>query len=143
MTEEEIEVVAEELAKVGGLPWYPGRTQGPLLRVVSNRYRDRARVAITALERLRQGTQDRGTSQSHPSDVTLTNKHHEPQAPDTLQIGSIVVYRPPGDRRAVACRVEKLEEGRAYLVPCTKPDIGWVGLDPLQPLPEGPAPAEG
>jgi hypothetical protein len=94
VTEEEIEVVAEELAKVGGLPWYPGRTQGPLLRVVSNRYRDRARVAITALERLRQGTQDRGTSQSHPSDVTLINKVQEPQAPDTLQTGSIAVYRP-------------------------------------------------
>jgi hypothetical protein len=94
VTEEEIEVVAEELAKVGGLPWYPGRTQGPLLRVVSNRYRDRARVAIAALERLRQGMQDLGAPKSHASDVALINKVQEPQAPDTLQTGSIAVYRP-------------------------------------------------
>jgi hypothetical protein len=55
MTEEEIEAVAEELAKIGGVSWYPGRAPGPLLRVVSERYRDRARVAIAALDRLRAG----------------------------------------------------------------------------------------
>jgi hypothetical protein len=45
-----------------------------------------------------------------------------------------VVYRPPGDQREVTCRIEKMEEGRAYLVPCTKPDFGWVSLDDLTPL---------
>ena len=55
MTEEEIEVVAEELAKIGGVTWYPGREKGSLIRVVCDRYRDRARVAIEALERYRAG----------------------------------------------------------------------------------------
>ena len=58
MTEEEIEAVAEELAKAGGLSWHPGRTRGPLLRTVSERYRDRARLAIEALDRLRARNQD-------------------------------------------------------------------------------------
>jgi hypothetical protein len=53
MTDEEIDAVAEELAKIGGLTWYPGRTQSPLLRAVSERYKDRARVAIASLDRLR------------------------------------------------------------------------------------------
>ena len=53
VAEDEIEVVAEELAKAGGLSWYPGRQHGSLLRVVSDRYRDRARLAIAALDRYR------------------------------------------------------------------------------------------
>jgi hypothetical protein len=80
VTVEEIEAVAEELAKVGGLSWHPGHTQGPILRV-----------------------------------------------------GGVVVFRPPGDRRAVLCRIDNLEEGHAYLVPFAKPDIGWVAMDTLQP----------
>ena len=47
MTEDEVEVVAAELAKAGGVAWYPGRERGPLKHVV-NRYRDRARLAIAA-----------------------------------------------------------------------------------------------
>jgi len=57
MTEEEVEVVAEELARIGGTSWYPGREKGILLRIVSDRYRDRARVAIAALDRLRAAQQ--------------------------------------------------------------------------------------
>src|SRR3712207_9203294 len=34
MTEEEVEVVAEELAKIGGIAWYPGREEGTLMRAV-------------------------------------------------------------------------------------------------------------
>ena len=41
MTDEEIEVVAEELAKRDGLSWYPGRRQGPLTRLVTDYYRDK------------------------------------------------------------------------------------------------------
>jgi hypothetical protein len=46
MIGEEIEVVAEELAKSGGLSWYPGHTPGPLMRLVTDHYRDQARVII-------------------------------------------------------------------------------------------------
>ncbi|MGF9763149.1 hypothetical protein AAII07_49200 [Microvirga sp. 0TCS3.31] len=53
MTEKEVEVVAEELAKIGGTAWYPGRQPGPLLREVTDLYREQARAAIAALERMR------------------------------------------------------------------------------------------
>ena len=49
MTEEEIEIVAQELAKIGGTSWYPGREPGTMLRVVTERYREQARVVIQDL----------------------------------------------------------------------------------------------
>src|SRR3954471_2147771 len=69
VTEDEIEVVAEELAKAGGLSWYPGRQHGSLLRVVSDRYRDRARLAIAALDRCRMP--DAGAASSGSTDTEL------------------------------------------------------------------------
>jgi hypothetical protein len=134
MTEEEIEAVAEELAKAGGLSWNPGRTRGPLLRTVSERYRDRARLAIEALDRLRARNQDRNAPQGPALETPRVKEGPNSPPGNGLQAGAIVVYRPPGDRRAIPCRIEKLEEGRAYLVPCPNPDIGWVELDNLQPL---------
>jgi hypothetical protein len=128
MTEEEIEAVAEELAKIGGVSWYPGRAPGPLLRVVSERYRDRARVAIAALDRLRAG---KNTTDSE-SEISVAGS--EAVSGDQLQLGAVVVYRPPGDQRAIPCRVERLEGGRAYLVPCPRPDVGWVSVESLVPL---------
>jgi hypothetical protein len=127
MTEEEVEIVAQEMAKIGGTTWYPGRTSGAVLRVVNERYRDRARVAIATLERLRAGKEALSD--------TLAPQESTPTVDPSLKVGSIVVYRPSGDRRAVTCQIEKLEEGRAYLVPCPKPDIGWTSLENLQPLP--------
>jgi hypothetical protein len=126
MTEEEVEIVAQEMAKIGGTTWYPGRTSGTVLRVVNERYKDRARVAIATLERLRAGKEALNDT-SAPQGST-------PSADPSLTVGTIVVFRPSGERRAVTCRIEKIEEGRAYLVPCPKPDIGWTSLDNLQPL---------
>jgi hypothetical protein len=126
MTEDEVEIVAQEMAKIGGTTWYPGRTSGAVLRVVNERYRDRARVAIAALERLRAGKE--------VLNDTLAQQASKPSADPSLQVGTIVVFRPSGERRAVTCRIERLEEGRAYLVPCPKPDIGWTSLEDLQPL---------
>jgi hypothetical protein len=137
VTEAEIEAVAEELAKVGGVSWYPGRTKGALLRSVSERYRDRAKVAIATLDRLRaaQGTQ--AGMQEGVSITSSVNMGPTTGASDQLQVGAVVVYRPPNDKRAIACRIEKLEQGRAYLVPCQRPDVGWVALDSLEPLENG------
>jgi hypothetical protein len=135
VTDEEIEAVAEELAKAGGVSWYPGRTRGALLRPVSERYRDRAKLAIAALDRVRTG-HDAAAKESPPQ-MSAT-----PQHPDQIHVGSIVVYRPPGDQRAITCRIERLEANRAYLVPVPRPDIGWVSLGSLHPM-EGDAATNG
>ncbi len=133
MTEEEIEIVAEELAKIGGVSWYPGRTRGPLLRVLSERYRERARIAIAAIDRLRAGRDGSSMQEAVPDDARGERPGPE-HGGDRLQVGSIVVYRPQGDKRAVRCRIEKIESTRAYLVPCPGPDFGWVSLSDLSLL---------
>lgn len=133
MTEEEIEIVAEELAKIGGVSWYPGREKGTLMRVVSDRYRDRARVAIEALDRYRA---------SQAASVVQDNGHSEPYTPshsdqpnsqNEIKPGSTVVYRPPGDRRAYPCRVVEIEGSRAYLAPILRSCTNWVSIEYLTP----------
>jgi hypothetical protein len=57
MTDEEVEAVAAELAKAGGVSWHAGQEHGPL-KLVMDRYRDRARLAIATLERIRAARQD-------------------------------------------------------------------------------------
>ena len=57
MTEGEVEAVAAELAKAGGVSWHSGQERGPL-KLVMDRYRDRARLAIAALDRVRAAEQD-------------------------------------------------------------------------------------
>lgn len=133
MTEEEIEVVAEELAKIGGVAWYPGREKGTLMRVVSDRYRDRARIAIEALDRFRQ-------SKHSPlsQDNTIDNNYltREPTPRDTsedIKPGATVIYRPPGDRRAYPCRVVEIEGSRAYLAPILRACTDWVSIEHLLP----------
>jgi len=137
MTEEEIEIVAQELAKVGGLSWYPGRTRGPLLRSVSERYRDRARVAIAALERLKASKEGKTVPHRSSASNLVEAQSSASEPPDHLQVGGVVVYRPPGDRRAMPCQIAKMEAERAYLVPCPRSDVGWVSLEDLSPI-EGP-----
>lgn len=134
MTEDEVEAVAQELAKVGGSSWYPGRAKGPLLRIVSERYKDRARVAIAALDRFRSAKEAASASEktAPPEGPADDSPSHPP-----FQIGATVVYRPPGDQRAISCRIEQLDASRAYLVPLPQPTIGWVSLESLQPLSAG------
>ena len=118
MTEDEVEAVAEELAKAGGGAWYPGRARGPLLRIVSDRYR--AHKAGMA-----------------PPDSIEVGQPEQPQASaaseSTLRVGITVVYRPPGEQRAYPCRVEKIEGGQAYLVPFLRPWTSWVPIQSLTP----------
>jgi hypothetical protein len=137
VTDEEIEAVAEELAKAGGTSWYPGRTRGALLRSVGERYRDRARLAIAALDRVRAGHGDGPSSQ--PSETVSLPGHAAVSDSGGIQVGATVVYRPPGDQRAITCRIERLEDGRAYLVPIARADIGWVALESFDPVGEAPA----
>ena len=135
MTEEEVEVVAEELAKVGGIAWYPGRQEDSLMRVVTERYRDRARVAIAALERLHASklaaiAQDRRMSERGPANDFLASFE---EGDEDLKSGATVIYRPPGDRRAYSCRVVEIEGNRAYLAPILRACTDWVSIEHLMP----------
>ena len=127
MTEDEVEAVAVELAKAGGVGWYPGRERGPL-KHVADRYRDRARLAIAALSRLRAGQQGAGAADS----IDISPSEPGPSKPSrslsehSIQVGSIVLYRPPGDRRAYPCRVNMVEGSRVHLMPDIKACTGWI-----------------
>ncbi|MBM1174077.1 hypothetical protein [Microvirga arabica] len=133
MTEEEIEVVAEELAKIGGVTWYPGRERGTLMRVVCDRYRDRARVAIEALERHR-AVRQANVSQDNEKPATLsTISAPVSLANDDIRPGATVIYRPPGDRRAYPCRVVEIKGNRAYLAPILRACTEWVSIEHLMP----------
>lgn len=136
MTEEEIEVVAEELAKIGGVSWYPGREKGTLMRVVSDRYRDRARVAIEALERYRAAQKASVIQDNGPSTPHVPDRPPAPCDRDGIKPGSTVVYRPPGDRRAYSCRVVEIEGSRAYLAPILRSCTNWVSIEYLSPQDE-------
>ena len=133
MSEDEVEIVAAELAKAGGVGWYPGRERGPL-KHVANRYRDRARLAIAALDRFRAGQQNADAADSiaighlEPALGTSSMPEH------SLQAGSTVLYRPPGDRRAYPCRIDKVEGSRVHLVPDIKACTGWIDASKLLPV---------
>jgi hypothetical protein len=135
VTEDEIEAVAEELAKAGGVSWYPGRERGPLLKVVSDRYRDRARLAIAALDRYRAQkagvASTEGVEAELPSALTKAGTTSD----TTIQVGATVIYRPPGEQRAYPCTVKRIEGGRAYLVPHLRAWTGWVPIGSLSPVP--------
>jgi hypothetical protein len=129
MTEEEVEVVAEELAKIGGTAWYPGRQQGPLLREVPERYREQARVVIAALER-RRACREAAASPDHMKGGdckvdTLSQAHASPG----IQPRATVIYRPAGDRRAYPCRVAEIKGSQAYLAPILRTCIGWISIE--------------
>jgi hypothetical protein len=134
VTEDEVEAVAEELAKAGGVAWYPGRERGPLLRIVSDRYRDRARLAIAALDRYRAHKAGMPPAETSGS-IEVGPIPEQPQAhaasDSGIRVGVTVVYRPPGEQRAYPCRVEKIEGGRAYLVPFLRPWTSWVPIQNL------------
>ena len=136
MTEEEIAVVAEELAKIGGVTWYPGREKGSLVRVVCDRYRDRARVAIEALERYRASRQASLAQDNDRIGDRPTVERTRAVSHDDIRPGVTVVYRPPGDRRAYPCRVVEIEGNRAYLAPILRACTDWVSIEHLVPAEE-------
>jgi hypothetical protein len=133
MTEEEVEVVAEELAKIGGVTWYPGREKGTLMRVVCDRYRDRARAAIEALERHRAVRQTPVSQDNEKRDAPSPPRIQTSLCSDDIRPGVTVIYRPPGDRRAYPCRVVEIEGNRAYLAPILRACTDWVSIEHLMP----------
>lgn len=129
MTDEEIEVVAEELAKVGGVSWYPGQEPGPLMRAVSDRYRAQAGTVIASVDRIR-------SSAETACSQDLGQGGLNGPAPDgtggRLRPGATVIYRPPGGRRAHSCRVVEIQGDRAYLAPILRTCVGWISIERLQ-----------
>lgn len=125
MNDEEVEIVAAELAKVGGVAWYPGRESGSVLRVVTERYRDRARAAIAALDRHR-ARQSNAIQPEGPGHELQSSDRATFQPTGQMRKGATVIYRPPGDRRAYPCTVERISEDFVYLVPQAMNPIGWV-----------------
>jgi hypothetical protein len=119
MTEQEVEVVAQALAEASGVTWQPERDLEPVLHIIYRRYRDRARLAIAAIERHR-------SKQSASEPVKSSAEH------TGIDVGIEVFYRAPNDRRATRCTVEKVQDGRAYIIPFSQPPIGWVSLSDLQ-----------
>jgi hypothetical protein len=64
MTECEVDAVAAELAKAGGVSWHSGQKRDPL-KLVMDRYRDRAHLAIAALDRVRAAEQSISQDRRH------------------------------------------------------------------------------
>jgi hypothetical protein len=129
MTDEEIEVVAEELAKSGGLSWYPGHTPGPLMRLVTDHYREQARVIIAALERLRAGEDScwaPDLQRNGPQETIRRGPVSE------VRPGATIIYRPPGDQRAYPCRIVEIRGDHAYLAPILRTCVGSVSIERLQ-----------
>jgi hypothetical protein len=130
-TDDEIEAVAAELARAGGVSWHAGQERGPL-KLVMSRYRDRARLAIAALERVRAAKQVISPDAAEAAQCQHGSKADlKPMIGDDVTIGGLVLYRPPGDQRTYPCRVEKLDGNRAYLVPEFPACTGWVDLASL------------
>ncbi len=97
MTEDEVEAVAAELAKAGGVSWHRGGERGPL-KLVMNRYRDRARQAIATLERFRAAKQAASSGEIKVAQPELSIEGKaEALSDDPVSAGSLVLYRPPGD----------------------------------------------
>jgi len=131
MTDDEVEAVAAELAKAGGVSWHSGQERGPL-KLVMDRYRDRARRAIAALERVQAAKRAVSPDPAEIEWVGLnlqTSLDHG--SPEEIAVGSLVLYRPPGDKRTYPCRVQRVEGSRVYLVPEIPTCTGWVDLENL------------
>jgi hypothetical protein len=129
MTDDEVEAVAAELAKAGGVFWHSGQERGPL-KLVMDRFRDRARLAIATLERFRaakQGISPDLAEQHHPNPQASP----EPLNDDAVSVGSLVLFRPPGDKRTYPCRVQRVDGSRVYLTPELPTCTGWVDLETL------------
>ncbi|MBZ6078409.1 hypothetical protein [Microvirga puerhi] len=130
MTKEEIELVAELLAKIGGT-WHPERRRSGS-RAVGNRHREVARLIVEAVERSKstnQAAPDNSLQSGSPVDGSqFTFSGHA-----RLQVGAVVLYRVGADKRTVTCRIEKMEGDQVYLVPEHR-EIGWVSTHTLLPL---------
>jgi hypothetical protein len=128
MTDDEVEAVAAELAKAGGVSWHSGQERVPL-RLVMDRYRDRARLVLAALERVRAAKQAHSPEPMKIEPVSRNLRADlDPASHERVAVGSLLLYRPPGDKRAYSCRVQRVDGSRVFLVPDIPTCTGWVDI---------------
>jgi hypothetical protein len=130
MAEDQVEIVADLLARIGG-SWYPDRTR-TALRVVSDRHREVARLVFEAIGRPTEATQEEQTASERGAAAPSFNFAKD----DQLHVGATVIYRPVGEKRAITCQIEKMDRGRAFLVPADQ-EVGWVPMRTIRPLTPG------
>jgi hypothetical protein len=128
MTVDKVEAIADLLAKVSG-NWYPERTR-PALRTINKRHRDVAQLILTEFDRIEGVAENTEAIPASAQDNSDEANAFNFAGDDQLYVGATVVYRPPGEKRAITCRIEKMEHGRAYLAPAPQ-EIGWVPLPAL------------
>jgi hypothetical protein len=129
MTGEEIEVVAEELAKLVSVPWAPGYETTPLIHVVTECHRAEARAILAALDQIRPGRSGstfQASRSNEPQGISCQSRSGE------VRPGITVIYRPPGDQRAYPCRIVEIQGNRAYLAPILRTCVGWICIERLQ-----------
>ena len=129
MTDEEIEVVAEELAKLVHVPWAPGYETTPLLHVVTECHRAEARAILAALDQIRpgrSGSSFQAPRSNEPQGISCQSRSGE------VRPGRTVIYRPPGDQRAYPFRIVEIQGNRAYLAPILRTCVGWISIERLQ-----------
>jgi hypothetical protein len=131
VTEDEVEAVAEELAKAGGVAWYPGRSRGPLLRIVSDRYRDRARLAIAALDRYRAHKAGVAPADTPDSiDVGPIPEQPQAHAPSDSGIGSALQSSTASGRAEGLSMPGGEDRGGAEPTWCLSEALDLLGADP-------------
>jgi hypothetical protein len=129
MTDQEVEVVAEELAKLVHVPWAPGYETSPLLHVVTECHRAEARAILAALDQIRpgrSGSSFQASRSNGPQGISYESRSGE------VRPGMTVIYRSPGDQRAYPCRIVEIQGNRAYLAPILRTCVGWISIERLQ-----------
>lgn len=129
MTDEEIEVVAEELAKLISVSWAPGYETTPLIHVVTECHRAKARAIITALDQIRpvrSGSSFQAPRSNEPQGISYERRSGD------VRPGMTVIYRPPGDQCAYPCRIVEIQGNHAYLAPILRTCVGWISIERLQ-----------
>jgi hypothetical protein len=100
--------------------------------VVTDHYREQARVVIAALDHLRTGGDSSQMSEARR--VGSPGASHRDMVND-VRPGTTIIYRPSGEQRASPCRIVAIQGDRAYLAPILRTCVGWVSMERLEAIP--------
>jgi hypothetical protein len=126
MREDEVDTVAKELARLIAAEKSPhGDVATDDLPL---RHRESAKALIAILDRMRANRTTYGHDGAAPA-PSRDPWAATPLSKDDVDVGAVVMYSPPGDRRAYPCDVEKIDGPIAYLTPITPSRTYEVKLD--------------